>query len=282
MRSKHTSGLLALLVVTLIWSTTFPVGKAAFDHLSPPLLTACRFAISALLVAPRLFGLTQAEARWGAILGLVQFLCVAAVFIGLESTGAGRSAVLISLSVFLVPLANLVRGKGVGWAQLAAAGLALVGVALFTGAGLGGFTRGDWWIILSAAMFAAFMLIIEAAGPQESPVRQSAVQLLVVAVLAFLWLAWVGLPVSVLGAVKPVWVSVVYLGICAIFTTNLQIWGQRYVSAHEAALIFILEPVLATVWSYWFLGETISATAIPGALLILAANLWSQFARRKS
>ena len=76
--------------------------------------------------------------------------------------------------------------------------------------------------------------------------------------------------------------SVVYLGICAIFTTNLQVWGQRYVSAHEAALIFIFEPVLATVWSYWFLGETLTASAIPGAVLILGANVWSQFARGKN
>src|SRR5450755_735826 len=104
---KHTAGLLALLIVTVIWSTTFPVAKAAFDHLSPALLTACRFAISALLVAPRLAGLTRIEVHLGGILGVFQFLCVAAVFIGLESTGAGRSAFLISLSVFMVPLANL-------------------------------------------------------------------------------------------------------------------------------------------------------------------------------
>ena len=274
---KHTAGLLALLVVAILWSTTFPVAKAAFAQLSPALLTACRFAISAALVSPRLFGLSRDEVRLGGVLGLLQFLCVAAVFIGLESTGAGRSAFLMSLSVFMVPLANVLRGKRVGWVQLAAAGIALVGVALFTGAGIGGFTRGDWWFVVSAAMFAAYMLIIEGAGPQENSVRQSAVQLLVVAVLAFAWLAWAGMPPDLWAAVKPVWPSVVYLGICAILTTNLQVWGQRYVSAHEAALIFILEPVLATVWSYWFLGETLSATAIPGAALILGANLWLQW-----
>ncbi len=278
---SHTKGLLALLFITLIWSTTFPVAKAAFHHLSPPLLTACRFAISALLMSPKLAGLSRGEIRLGAVLGLLQFLCVAAVFIGLESTGAGRSAFLISLSVFMVPLANLLRGHRIAWTQIAASVMALAGVALFTGAGLGGFTRGDWWIIGSAAMFAAYILIIEGAGPQPSASRQSAVQLLVVAILALGWLWWAGLPESVVAVVRPVWISVVYLGICAILTTSLQVWGQRYVSAHETALIFILEPVLATVWSYWFLGETLSATSLPGAVLILAANLWSQWSERK-
>ena len=275
----HTLGLFALFAVALIWSTTFPVAKSAFDHLTPPLLTASRFAISALLMAPRLLGLTRSEARLGGVLGLLQFLCVAAVFVGLESTGAGRSAFLISLSVFMVPLASLLRGRRVPWMQLAAAGVALIGVALFTGAGSSGITRGDVWIIASAVMFAAYMLIIEAAGPQANPVRQSAVQLLVVAVLSFVWLAMAGAPQDMFGAIKPVWMSVVYLAISAILTTNLQVWGQRYVSAHEAALIFILEPVLATVWSAWFLGERISVTAIPGAALILGANVWSQWTR---
>ena len=35
---EHNLGLLALLTVTIIWSTTFPVAKAAFDHLTPELL----------------------------------------------------------------------------------------------------------------------------------------------------------------------------------------------------------------------------------------------------
>ena len=273
--SKYSKGLLALLLVTITWSTSFPVAKAAFVHLSPALLTACRFAISAVLVAPKLAGLTRAEARLGGLLGLIQFLCVAGVFIGLESTGAGRSAFLISLSVFMVPLANLFRGKPVGWVQLSAAAIALAGVALFTGVGLGGgLTRGDAWIVASAAMFAAYMLIIEAAGPQVNSGRQSAVQLVVVALLGACWVCGAGLPVSVIAALKPAWISVLYLGLCAILTTNLQVWGQRFVPANEAALIFILEPVLATVWSYWFLGETLSTSALPGALLIIGANVW--------
>jgi drug/metabolite transporter (DMT)-like permease len=279
-KSQHAAGIAALLITTLIWSTTFPVAKSAFDHLSPALLTAARFIISALLIGPRLKGLSKPEARLGLILGLLQFLCVATVFHGLKSTGAGRSAFLISLSVFMVPLANLALRKPVRWVHLVAAVVALIGVWLFTGGSAGGgLTSGDWWIIFSAVMFAAYMLIIEAAGPQPDPLRQSAVQLLVVAVLAFIWLGVDGVPANIEETLRPVWISVLYLGICAICTTSLQVWGQRYVSAQESALIFILEPVLATVWSYWFLGEQLALTALPGAVLIIGANLWSQLDR---
>jgi drug/metabolite transporter (DMT)-like permease len=275
----------ALLLVTLLWSTTFPVAKAAFDHLSPSLLTAARFLLSALLLANRLGGLSRADLRLGGLLGVLQFLCVAAVFHGLKTTGAGRSAFLISLSVFMVPLANLVRGRKVRGVQLAAAAIALVGVSLLTGAFSGGpgggFSTGDAWIVFSALMFAAYMLVIEAAGPQESPLRLSALQLLVVAVLAVGWVWMEGPPAHIGSDLKPVWISVIYLAVCAVCTTSLQGWGQRYVSAQESALIFILEPVLATIWSYWFLGETVQATALPGAALILGANVWWQMARAK-
>lgn len=278
----HAGGLAALFLITVVWSTTFPVAKAAFEHLTPSLLTAVRFAISSLLLANHFRGLTKAEMRLAGILGVLQFISVAAVFKGLQTTGAGRSAFLISLSVFMVPLGNRLLGHKVRFVQIAAALIALAGVSLLTGAGsAGAFTRGDAWVVLSAAAFAIYTLVIEAAGPQANPLRGGAFQILIIAVLSFVWCALDNPPADIVGTLKPVWISVVYLSLCAICTTWLQAWGQRYVTAQESALIFIFEPVLATVWSYWFLGEVLPATALPGAVLILGANIWSQFARGK-
>jgi drug/metabolite transporter (DMT)-like permease len=277
----HSAGLAALFFITVLWSTTFPVAKAAFDHLTPALLTAARFGLSTLFLANRFTGLARADIRLGIILGVLQFICVATVFHGLETTGAGRSSFLISLSVFMVPLGNWMQGRKVRAVHIAAALIALAGVSLLSQGTAAGFSRGDAWIVFSAAIFAVYMLVIESAGPSKNPAGQSAVQLLIVAVLGIVWLLIDGHPTNLIASLKPVWISVVYLAICAIFTTSLQVWGQRYVSAQESALIFIFEPVLATTWSYWFLNETLPATALPGAALIIGANLWTQFARAK-
>jgi drug/metabolite transporter (DMT)-like permease len=278
----HTGGLAALFLITFVWSTTFPVAKAAFEHLTPSFMTAVRFALATLFLANRFKGLTRAEARLGSVLGLLQFVSVAAVFQGLQTIGAGRSAFLISLSVFMVPLGNRLLGHPVRRVQVAAAVVALAGVLLLTGAWeSGSFTRGDAWVVLSAATFAVYTLVIEWAGPQENPVRGGAFQILIIAILSVVWCFGEGLPAEPVAALKAVWISVLYLAFCAICTTSLQAWGQRYVSAQESALIFIFEPVLATLWAYWFLGEVLPATALPGAALILVANVWSQLARGK-
>jgi drug/metabolite transporter (DMT)-like permease len=276
----HLWGTLALLAVTITWSTTFAVSKAAYGHLTPAQLTASRFTLSALVLTPRLAGLTRGEVRLGTLLGALQFFCCATVFWGLRSTGAGRSAFLISLSVFLVPLASGALGRPVTWIQAASTVLALAGVGIFTG-GVSSFGAGDAWVVLSAAIFAAYMLVIEKAGPQQSPLRLSGFQLVVVAVMSFLWLGLEGTLGTTIGNVVAVWPSVGYLAITAILTTSLQGWGQRYVSAQESAVIFVLEPVLASVWAWIFLGERVAATALPGAALIIVANLWSQLTPRK-
>jgi drug/metabolite transporter (DMT)-like permease len=61
-----------------------------------------------------------------------------------------------------------------------------------------------------------------------------------------------------------------------VLTTILQLWGQRYVAAHVAALIFILEPLSAALFGYWFLSETLGILQGLGAVLILAAMAISQ------
>ena len=186
---------------------------------------------------------------------------------------------LISLSVFMVPLANAALGRAVSWIDGAATVVALAGVAIFTG-GVSSLSAGDGWIILSAASFALYMLVIERAGPQENPLRLCGLQLLVVAVLGIIWLGIEGSLGGTPAAVLAVWPSILYLALTSIVTTSLQGWGQRYVSAQESAVIFVLEPVLASVWAWFVLGERVAMSAIPGAALIIAANLFSQLGRK--
>ncbi|NKB18821.1 MAG: DMT family transporter [Pseudanabaena sp. CRU_2_10] len=62
--------------------------------------------------------------------------------------------------------------------------------------------------------------------------------------------------------------------------TATPIWtqaiAQRWVTAHEAALIYTLEPVFAAVFSFWLLGEHLGVRGWIGASLVLTATLWSQ------
>ena len=66
--------------------------------------------------------------------------------------------------------------------------------------------------------------------------------------------------------------------VCAILVTGLlatalaftiQAWAQRYATSTRTALIYMLEPVMAWLTSYFLSGEGLSGRAAAGAGLIL-------------
>jgi len=66
--------------------------------------------------------------------------------------------------------------------------------------------------------------------------------------------------------------SVAYLGSvsCALAMT-VQTWGQRRVSPTRAATLFAGEPVFATLFGVWLLGDVFGVLDVAGALLVMAA-----------
>jgi len=57
--------------------------------------------------------------------------------------------------------------------------------------------------------------------------------------------------------------------ICSNAAFALQVFGQRYISPAVAAVVFLLEPVAASVFAYLILNEVMSPTQALGASLIL-------------
>ncbi len=64
--------------------------------------------------------------------------------------------------------------------------------------------------------------------------------------------------------------ALVYLAVvCTVVVNALQLYGQRFTSNVEAAIIYLLEPVFAAILSYIFLGEVLTVNQVMGAALIL-------------
>lgn len=74
---------------------------------------------------------------------------------------------------------------------------------------------------------------------------------------------------------RPVdWAVIAYLGVFQIaFAYMFLIRGLRRVTALEASLLLLLEPVLNPIWAWMVHGERPGAWSIAGGLLILAATL---------
>lgn len=285
--SPHSLGLLLLVLVTLLWGSTFAVVKELGEELPPAVLIAWRFLIATLALLPALALARRVTARaaasgpprplWrdGLILGAWLIAGYGTQTIALQTTTANRAAFFTALSVVLVPLWITVAGRRpLPWALWLALPLAVGGLALLSWEG-GAFVVGDLWALGCAVTYAGFILALERTASRHEALRFTLAQLLAVTALAWVWalLAEPGQLWPPAGA----WGPLLYLGVAATaVTTLLQTVGQRRVSAAEASLIYALEPVAAALFSFLLIGERIGLRGALGGALVVAATLLGQ------
>lgn len=267
-------GTLTLVLITLIWGSTFVIVKETVENVPPSLLLALRFSVAALLFAWVRPG--RAALLPGLILGLLSFLGFATQTLGLVSTTASKAAFITGLSVILTPLFSALWFRhSVPVRAYLAALVALLGLALMSFSGPLGVTTGDLWVLGTAVFYAFYIIYLGEIAPKYGALELSAVQFWPMA--AFAWL-WAVPQVGQMGNLSAgsLW-SILYLGVVATALVSvLQVRAQRVVSAHVAALIFVLEPVFAALFAYVLLGEALGVWGWVGAGLVGVAMLLSE------
>lgn len=277
--SPHLRSLALLLITVMIWGSTFPLLKEVVATLSPAVLVGSRFIVAAVAFIPFCHSLTPRLLREGSLLGFVAFLSYLTQVVGLESVSANRAAFITSLNVVMVPLIGWFLQRSIPLKTFVAAGVAFAGIAVMSWEA-GVISWGDVWILGCALSYAIYILLMESISPKHPPLQLTAVQLLTIALLGILWAVPYGL--DQLSAIKPHWIAIVYLGLIATaFTTWTQTVAQRALSATEAAILYTLEPVFATVFSFWWLAESLSNREVIGAGMILVAMILSQVSLRR-
>ena len=291
--SRHALGLGLLLIVTAIWGSTFAVVKTAVTDLHPATLIFWRFAIGTLCLLPlllwhrRMGGMITVAAGQPRRLWLDSLLLGGWLIAGygtqtiaLSSTSANRAAFITALSVMMVPLWQaLVARKRLAVTLWGAVVLAVVGLALLSWEG-GRLVTGDLWALACAVTYAGFILTLERTSRHHPALKYTLAQLLWVSALALLWLLLARAPLlpPALGSGGAGWRPLLYLGAAATaVTTLLQTLGQRWVSAAEASVIYALEPVSASIFSYFLLGERVYLRGFVGGAMVVGATVLSQF-----
>ncbi len=274
-------GVLTLIGITVIWGTTFVVVKGALTFIPVPLLLALRFTLAGLLLSWAPFD--RRALRPALVLGVLSFVGFATQTLGLAITSASKAAFITGLSVILTPLVaavgwrRRVHGRAVVAAMVALGGL---GVMTLGGGGVGGINGGDLWVLGTALSYALFIVYLgEVAGKVSAP-SLAALQHVPMALLAWLW-AW-----PQLGELRHVplgtFLAIVYLAaVATALVALLQTYAQRVVSAHAAALIFVLEPVFAAVFAFALLGERLGVLGWVGGAMVVAGMLMSELRPRR-
>ncbi len=288
---------LALVLVTLIWGTTFTVVHTAVATFPPVALIFLRFGLATLAVGPLLWPSrrTQRLTRRGVTIGLglggLLFLGFASQTLGLALTSPARAGFITGLNVVLVPMFAWLWGERPSLQALLGVGLASVGLVVLTwgcgwaafgcslGGQEGGWHWGDTLILLCAAAFALHIVAVGRWGGGLPLVTLNGVQLVTVAMLA-------GAATLLLPAVNwrqpQVWLAASFLGIVATaLVFGLQLWAQRIVDAARTALIFALEPIFAALFAWWWLGDRPTAAVWVGGAMMVAGILASEVPLRR-
>jgi drug/metabolite transporter (DMT)-like permease len=290
---NHARGIAALLLVTLVWGTTFPAMKDMTDYLSTNWIVVTRFAMASLILSPFLFRAKWADCRYGLLSGILLFFCYLFQVEGLALTSSNRNAFVCGLNVLVPPLLGVFLGKLPERRIVVALALALLGLFALCWDGAFVWGRGDTLALLAALCFGCYIKTMEVFSRKaERLMTLTAAQILTVAVCAALWIALREVPRGPVAGPQDmgdyweyVWQglklyrwNLIYLGVVATaLIISLQTWGQSHSTANEAAVIYAFEPGCAAIFGYFWLGETLAWTGLLGAILLISGMIVSQW-----
>jgi drug/metabolite transporter (DMT)-like permease len=257
-------GYFYLLLVTVIWGTTFPVQKIIVGDVSPLFYNSIRFAIASL-IAFLIWG--KGDWKRGGILGIILALSYASQTAGLKITTASKNGFFTSLYVVLVPLVSwLIEGITPRLNHILGIVLAFFGSYLLSD-GIKGFNFGDFLSALCGVGFAFHVVLITKFSQEVKETDLLTPQFVITSVL--------NLILATAGGFNMTLPALGVAAYTAIFATALGIWvqvkHQKDIGSNASALIFSGEPVFAMLFSYLMIHEVFSTSQIIGAILLVSA-----------
>ncbi|MFE4397031.1 MULTISPECIES: DMT family transporter [Streptomycetaceae] len=278
---------LPVLLVAVVWGSSFLAVQRVAEPGTVVAMLVLRFGLVlpllGLVAWRALRRLSRAEWLGGAALGLV----LSGIFLletyGAVHTSATNAGLIISLAMVLTPLGESALARTAPpKAFLAAAGLAVLGVALLTGdGGLRPPALGDLLVLGAALVRSAYVL----AMARTRAVRdtdalavtwvQLAVATGVFAAVAFLVGPAPWTVARSYGAGQ--WGWLLHLSLfCTLFAFFVQMWAVRATSPSRVSLLLGTEPLWAAVFGITVAGNRMGPLALLGGALVLVATEWGR------
>lgn len=312
--SSHPSerfAILMLVIACAFWGMSFNWNKEAqhylgqrwaaatgdpeSENLGPAAFLAIRFPIAAMLwlmFFPRArTGWTRIVLLGGVAGGMLLSIGMLFQHYGLSLTSESLSAFLTSLTILFTPIvAAFVLRHTVPPAHWLAVGVAALGIALMTVyREEGRFELGALLGLLCAVVFTGHILVVDYFGKRVDPWSFTLSQLLVASIVFVLFAllhsrAHFSHAPTVLADAMRSPKFLMLTGAAVVFSTlvtfGLMFRFQPLTTPTRAALVYLTEPLFATAYAWLAADRSLDAGAIVGAVLIIAANAWAEFASR--
>lgn len=271
---------LSLLAITLIWGSTFATSKYLLGSISPLLYIGVRFLLAILifwaLFPKRAFAGTRDTWFKGAVLGVLLFLGFATQTVGLQYTGASKSAFVTGMMVAFTPICQLIierRAPKIG--NIIGIILVTLGLYFLTSPAGSRFNLGDGLNLICAVTFALYIVYLDVYSKDIDPAHLTMVQFVVCMVLGFVSggaFETLRFTPDTLGFSALLYLTI-FATVVALFVQNR---FQKDTTPTRSAVIFSIEPVIAAGFSYLLLGEVLGVLGMIGGGLIVGGILISE------
>ena len=278
--TRQLSAVISLIIITVIWGSTFILVKGVVQELDVFYFTFLRFAgafaLLMLLFGRRILRADRATIRAGIALGIL----LAAGFIlqaeGLRFTSASNAGFITALYMIFTPLFSMIYPGGrPRTSSIVGLALALPGALLISSYSYTGVNIGDLIMLVCAIAFAWHIVCTGEFIKRHALIPLVGIQFLVIAIICGTITLILG--TATLAIPKAGWSTIAYLSFIA---TGLPIIvmtaAQRVVDATRAGLIYTLEAVFAAIFAWWLAGETFTPVAFTGACLMLGGMIISE------
>ena len=293
--SKQTYAWLAVLIITVLWSSSLILAKIVFVELTPITFVALRYTLACPILIPmalfakrRQDSLSNPRKHWKLLVvaGLMgPFLSQVMQYIGLNLTTASDAVLLLNFTpVFAVVLAAAVIDERITDAKLLGLAMATLGAIMivFNPAPVDPAinpTRliGDIILIASTFFFAVNAIIGKIAVKSVDSVSVTLYSTL--AAVPFLWVSVaVFEDPSVLFALSlQAWVIVMWVGIVNTAVAFMLYYeSMKYIEASKVQIALNLIGVWGVLMSIPILGETISLLQILGGAVTIIGVIMVQ------
>jgi drug/metabolite transporter (DMT)-like permease len=271
-----------LIIINLLWASTFIFGKVLLESFSVSFLISFRFILAGIvfgLIFRKKISISKDTVKFGTVIGGINGLSMLLQIIGLQYTTASNSGFITATYVLFLPFIELaVWKKRITARVYSSVIIAFAGVILLSVADFGAisFNKGDLFTLGCGFSFAFQIFFISHYTKNENIYSVLFVQFIVSGLVGLGYMVYeaqaFGIFPNIAAALTPKLGG--YLLFLSVFATfipfSLQFYVQNKIGPTIAAVAYLLEPVFTVILAVIILSEPFGIQTAAGITLILS------------
>lgn len=265
-----------MILATFLWGVSFLFTKLALQEIPTTAFLFFRYGVATISLLPICFfypiSINKKLVKQGTYLSLLQAVLMFTQTIGLETISASLSSFVTGFYIVFVLLIRFIITKQLPTAvDILTSLLCLSGLVLLTNS----FGRPDpvglSYTFISALFIAIYIYVLDIYVHRNTVFTLTLLQMIGMMTcfgcVLLCNLAQFQFPIQ-----RLTWISILISGIgCSSVAYWLSAKAQTKLDTFQVSIILMLEPVIATIFAYWTLGETLYPMSFIGIGMILIA-----------